>query len=452
MNHIANLSNFTLSRLTTVSYHYEPISEYISLLDKLYKSSEGAPQKEVICRKFKEVLNRYLGGREQNEEHLQNILDLCKKGGFAKLEFLELSRRLYQLATKYINIDSVLESIFEELQNKINGDVAVLCRDISDWEQFKSNSNCLLLNNATPVYPKQLRKKYVNIPLIIIAPAYWLNELLSFPNSESTFIIQPQGLPKPNISRDIFDCTGGANLWTSKNIAPFVDTMEVLIPSPINYKKEFFEESDNSILLTEMAKYQSIVFTKEVKDALGNIEYLDTNRKYLTVNKDGGVGTNSFDEDDELNEFSYIVREIDYSKLSDDDVNSQLRTYMEAWKKPLRDYPHPFELSNVLKTFGARNAKNYNIRNWMRKDTIRPSDDNDFTSLLKFAQISKEEFPTYISLAKTIRSNCISIGQKKSEISRELVAKELRCKLQQNDKLPSILHIGTIKASILALE
>ena len=141
----------------------------------------------------------------------------------------------------------------------------------------------------------------------------------------------------------------------------------------------------------------------------------------------------------------------DNPEMSDDDVNIELRRHMESWKVPLREYYQPYELPRILTSLGAKNAKDYNIKNWQKQDTIRPKDDDDFKALLKFADIPEVEFPAFFGLAKNIRSNCISIGHRKSEVSREIVAKELRKRLQHQDTLPSSFNVGKIKASILVV-
>ncbi|EMW7173310.1 hypothetical protein AAFM81_004179 [Vibrio fluvialis] len=450
MSQFSNFAAFTSSQYVTVNYSFEPISEFIELLNKLYQTYQGDLQKE-ICRSFKDVLNIYLGGREPDDDNLHNIFNMCRSSGYHNVVFMDTAKRLYELVKNHIDFPNVLKRIFEKLQGELDGNIAILCRDSSDWKTFELIADASLLNRMISVSPKQLRLGYIDCPLVIIAPSYWFKELLPFPSSAITYIIQPQGFASPYFKNDIFDGVEASSLWTSRKYFPSTDKMEIYIESPVGYKKETTQTENLSGLLTELSHQKPPIFTREIKSISGQIEHIEINRRYLTVNKDGGLIVQSFDEDDELGECSYIVSNIDYSDLSDDDVNRHLREHMESWKAPLRSYHQPYNLPRVLESFGAKHAKSYNIKNWMRKDTIRPSNDDDFIALLKFAQIPEEEFPTYFSLAKNIISNCISIGHRKSEISRELVANELRKRLNENQVLPPILNVGVIKVSILAL-
>lgn len=450
MSQFSSFAAFTSPKFVTVNYSFDPISEFIELLDKLYQIYEGDMQKE-ICRSFKDLLNRYLGGRKPDECDLHNILNMCKSADIQNVAFKATAKRLYQLAKNHIDFPYVLKEIFEKFQAKLDENIAILCRDISDWKTFESIASASLLNRTISVSPKQLRLGYVDCPVVVIAPSYWFKELLPFPSSEITYIIQPQGFAAPYFKNDIFDGIEGGSLWTSKKSLPSTDKMEIYIASPKGYKNEAMQTKNFSVLLAELNQQQPTIYTREIKNILGQIEYIEINRRYLTINKKGDLIVQSFDENDEFGEYSYIVSDIDYSELSDDDVNRQLRELMESWKVPLRSYYQPFDLPRVLTSLGATHAKSNNIKNWMKKDTIRPHDDDDFIALLKLAKIPEEEFQKYFSLAKNIISNCISTGHRKSEISRELVENELRKRLYNNQQLPPMLKVGVIKVSILIL-
>lgn len=450
MNQVANFATFTSPKLVSLNYSYEPITEYIELLNYLYQSSETDIQKNT-CGKYKNILNDYLGGREPQEGKLQSILEHKKHFGPDKGAFYIAAKRLYQLAKSHIDVKVVLQSCFNEILNSIDGNIVILCRKPEDQDFLSS-----LISNANKrrigfVFPRQLRNQYVTYSLVIIAPSYWFKELLSYPCSGTTLVVQPKSLRSSVVTHDIFDGVGGKSLWTSQKCNPKIQNRSLLLPSPLNYKREEKKEDSLSKLVNELNRLQPSIFTREIKSVTGQVALIEVNRKYLTVDQYGVVKLRPFLDNDELNDCKYIVHEIDHSEMSDDDVNMELRSQMESWKAPLREYYQPYELPRILTSLGAKHAKDYNIKNWKKKDTIRPKDDDDFKALLKFADIPEIEFPTFFNLAKSIRSNCISIGHKKSEVSREIIAKELRKRLQHQDTLPSSFSVGKIKASILAV-
>ncbi|RJE76479.1 hypothetical protein BGP78_12670 [Pseudoalteromonas sp. MSK9-3] len=450
MNQVANFATFTSSELVNLNYSYEPITEYIELLNYLYQSSETDIQKHT-CSKYKNILNDYLGGREPQEEELKSILEKRKHFGSDKGAFYVAAKRLYQLVKSYIEVKVVLQNCLNEILNSINGDIVILCKKPDDQDFLGSLICDANKSRVGFVFPRQLRNHYITCTLVIIAPSYWFKELLAYPCSASTLVVQPENLPPSVVKHDIFDGVGGESLWTSKKHNPSIQNRRLLLPSPPNYKREEKKENSLSDLVNELSRMQPSIFTREIKSVTGQVALIEVNRKYLTVDQYGVLKLRPFLEDDELDDCKYIVNEIDHSEMSDDDVNMELRRQMESWKVPLREYYQPYELPRLLTSLGAKHAKDYNINNWKKKDTIRPKDDDDFKALLKFADIPEVEFPAFFNLAKDILSNCISIGHKKSEVSREIIAKELRKRLQHQDTLPSSFNVGKIKASILVV-
>ncbi len=450
MNQVSNFSTFTTPEIVNLNYSYEPITEYIELLNYLYQSAETDIQKHT-CSKYKNILNDYLGGREPQEEELKSILEQKKHFGPDKGAFYVSAKRLYQLIKGCIEVKIVLQNCLNEILNSINGNIVILCRKLEDQYFLESIICDESKDRVGFVFPRQLRNHYITCTLVLIAPSYWFKELLSYPCSATTFVVQPDKFPPSVATHNIFDGVGGDTLWTSKKCNPHIQSRRLILPSPSNYKREEKKENGLSELVDELNRMQPSIFTREIKSVTGQVALIEVNRKYLTVDQYGVLKLRPFLDDDELDDFKYIVNEIDHSEMSDDDVNIELRRHMESWKVPLREYYQPYELPRILTSLGAKNAKDYNIKNWQKQDTIRPKDDDDFKALLKFADIPEVEFPAFFGLAKNIRSNCISIGHRKSEVSREIVAKELRKRLQHQDTLPSSFNVGKIKASILVV-
>ena len=450
MSQVTNFAPFEFPKLSVISYAYEPLIEYMALLDDLYKCYETDIQKNT-CRKFKEILNRYLGGRKPTEDQLKSIYSNRKYFGTADSDFLVYSKRLYQLAKSYIDIDVVVVDCLLNILSRTNGKVAILTKEADFKTTFETQIDDALLARIEYISVRELKQNYLNFPILIFAPGYWLHEDLTYSCSEITYLIQPMNLPNPKLENSIFDGEGGMSLWTSPKVLPKVDNYNLNFPSPKDYKRKELKKEFSLSLLTELENNKPSLFSMEVIDASGNVEYIETHRKYITIDNKGELALLAFDDDSELHKYSYIVSDIDYSELSDDEVNQELRIQMDLWKKPLNSYSKQYELSDRLTALGAKNAKLINIKNWMKKDTIRPKSDDDFIALLRFAEIPEADFSTFFSLARNIRSNCISIGHKKSEISRELVAKELRKYIIQKDELPSRMSVGAIKISILAL-
>lgn len=450
MNQIANFAAFTSSEVIRLNYSYDPITEYIELLNFLYQNSETDIQKQT-CSKYKNILNGYLGGREPQEEELQSILEQRKHFGPDTGGFYIAAKRLYRLIKNCIEVRVVLQNCLNEIFNIVNGNIVLLCRKPEDQYFLDSLIDDDNKRRVGFVFPRQLRNNYITCTLVIIAPTYWYKELLAYPCSATTLVVQPENLPSSVLTQDIFDGVGGESLWTSKKCNPNIQSRRLSLPLPPNYKREELKEDNLSELVNELNRMHPSVFTREIKSVTGQIAFIEVNRKYLIVDQSGVLKLRPFLDNDELDDCKYIINEIDHSEMSDDDVNIELRRQMESWKVPLREYYQPYELPRILTSLGAKHAKDYNINNWKKKDTIRPKDDDDFKALLKFADIPEVEFSTFFNLAKSIRSNCISIGHRKSEVSREIVAKELRKRLQNQGTLPSSFNVGKIKASILVV-
>ncbi|AFV85991.1 hypothetical protein [Alteromonas mediterranea] len=450
MSQVANFATFTSPELVNLNYSYEPITEYIELLNYLYQSAETDIQKHT-CSKYKNILNDYLGGREPQEEELKSILEQKKHFGPDKGSFYVAAKRLYKLIKSCIEVKIVLQNCLNEILNSINGNIVILCRKLEDQNFLESIICDDSKERVGYVFPRQLRNHYITCTLVIIAPSYWFKELLAYPCSHTTLVVQPENLPSSVVTNDVFDGVGGERLWTSKKNNPNVQNRRLLLPPPPNYEREETKQNSLSELVIELRRMQPTIFTREIKSLTGQVALIEVNRKYLVVDEYGVLKLRPFLDDDELDGCKYIVNEIDHSEMSDDDVNLELRKQMESWKSSLREYNRPFELPRILTSLGAKHAKDYNIKNWKKKDTIRPKDDDDFRALLKFADIPEVEYPFFFNLAKNIRSNCISMGHRKSEVSREIIAKELRKCLQQQDTLPSSFNVGKIKASILAV-
>lgn len=463
MAYISEFSLFNDCSLEIINFKYPPLVEYLNRMEELRYNCIDDDLKLSVYTKLKDGLNRILSGRPLQHSFCDELLDYFKQCGNhgLKRDFFDSGpKRLFRLLKNHIKLDKLLADVITEVLAQIPNDILyIYCSDENYWQFIISNLSDQQRVKVRPVNRKTVRHKYINGSLLIIGPAFWYSDFLSFPSAEFIFIAQPSGFHNPNIlQRDILNGPNTVNLWAGNKSNISISKTDIDIKASDEYELESQEspEHDNEYLprlgksfVADITGVQSSINNTEVTDKYGRLNYVQLNRNYLTVTANGNIENLAFDEDEKFIEIKYIVTEIDHSQMTHADVDNELKVQMERWKKPLRDYMRPYELPNELKALGALKANSQNIRNWSRQDSIAPMYYEDFIAVLTFANIDRKEFDYFFRLAKLIRSKSISVGHKKSDISKEIVKKEIFNKLKAGEDLPDILKIGNIKAHIL---
>jgi hypothetical protein len=458
MKVISEFSNFASSNIKIVNYTYPPLAEFLSLLNELKISSFNDELKTSVYTKFKEITNRFLSGRALDkdfEEQLIGYFKQCNKAGLPRDFFEAQPKRLFKLVKDFLEIEVVLKVCIEEVLLKSSHDyVFVFCSDDDDWDLIASVFSSENTEKVRRINRQTIRHKYINHSLLLFGPAYWFSEFLSFPCAEQIFIVQPNGFSTNNIiKRDIFSGPNNTNnLWTSNKANISISSLQVNIQPTKIYEKDEPKEIDEisqTSIYSDIISVRSSIDSKEIVDKYGFIKYVQLHKNYLTISLDGRIENSVFLGEETFDDIGYIVSDIDYEDMTHEDVDNELKSQMERWKKPLREYGLNQGLVEELETLGSIKANIQNIRNWSKKNSIAPLYNQDFKAALSFSGIGKEEFPYFFKLAKIIRSKSISLGHKKSDISKEIVKKEILNRLSDNLSLPSLLIIGNIKAHII---
>ncbi len=449
------LCEFTTPTIKFVNIRYAPLDEYIRVLDLLRADCEQDDLRHSVFKKFKQILSRILSGLPLKNEELEDTLRFCKQTRLNH-QFLANPRTLYQLV-KFIEIKKIIsKSITTIFESEIK-EVAIFCKDIEQWEFIRALVDEHERDFIYPVYRTNIRRNFINGPLLIIAPSYWISDFLKYPSAETVYVIQPYSIGIPELKMDLFNCNGVVDIGLVNTSAISTSIKELNIEACDEYKKRGIitpiEEPFSIPRMEEMLGTLSLITCKEVIGQDNNVSYIQTNKTYITISYDGVVENKIFDENDNFNGTSYIVKNIDYSKMSHEDVSQEYRNQMDKWKKPLRDYYRPYELPHLLKDLGAKKANENNIKYWTKGNSIAPKAREDFLAVLNFANINnKEEIETFLKLAKNMRSNSISLGHKKADVAKEIIKKTIMSILSNGEPIESVLSVGNLKAEIFKLK
>jgi hypothetical protein len=458
MSEISEFSDFSSCSIEIVNYNFPPLDEFLLLLNELKISSFNDELKTTVYTKFKEITNRLLSGRALDDDVVERTLGYFKKCNQAGLpiDFFQSSpKRLLKIVKDYFEIKVILQAAIEAVIKKSPHDyIFVFCSDDKDWDVITSALSSENAEKVRRINRHTIRHKYINHSLLIFGPAYWFSEFLSFPCAEQIFIVQPNGFSTHKvIKRDIFSGPNNANnLWTANKTNISITNMQIDVHPLKGYEKDRPKEIDaitQTTLYSDIISVRSSIDSCEVIDKDGFIKYVQLNKNYLTISLDGRLGSSVFSGEETFEDIGYIVSDIDYEDMTHEDVDNELKSQMERWKTPLREYGLNQGLVNQLGTLGSIKANIQNVRNWSKKNSIAPMYSQDFIAVLSFSGIGKEEFSYFFKLAKIIRSKSISLGHKKSDISKEIVKKEISSRLSNNFSLPSLLTIGNIKAHII---
>jgi len=451
---ISPFCNFTTPTIKFINIKYSPLDEYIHVLDKLRSDCNSDDLRRSVFKKFKQLLNSLLSGLLITDEILDDTLNFCKKTKLNK-QFLANPKILYQLIP-FIEIKKIIrESITRVFESEIE-EVAVFCKDVKQWEFICSLVDVHERDFIYPVYRTTIRKNYINGPLVIIAPSYWISDFLKYPSAETVYVIQPQSVGALELKMDLFKSNAEIDIGLVKPVTIPTSINELIIEASESYKKRInivpIENPFSFNRMEEMLGALSHITCKEIIEEDGSVSYIQVNKTYITVNSNGFVENKAFGENDNLLGTSYIVQNIDYSRMSHEDVNQEYRKQMDKWKKPLRDYYRPYNLPKLLKELGAKKASEINIKNWSKPASIAPKGRFDFLAVLTFANItSEEEIETYFKLASNMRSNSISFGHKKADVAKEIIKKSIISKLSNGEPIENELSIGNLNANILML-
>lgn len=453
--HESHWSHFSNSHITYISLNYAPLNEYINVLDKLRSDCNQDELRLSVFKRFKSILSRLLSGLPIDRKLLTDTLEYCKQTRL-KMDFLSNAKTLYQLVS-FIDVKAVICSSLTRAYELETKEIAIFCKDIEHWNFISSLMNEEIRDFIYPVYKKTIRKNYINGPLFIIAPSYWIKDFLAYPSSETTYVLQPFTVGNSNFEEKLFKLNGKLDIGINSNNKVSTSIEHLVVEGNVKYIDwKSSQPPEETILLQDFEEIMGVhshITCKEVEGVDGTLNYIQTNKSYITINTEGAIENRSFEENDSLCNISYIVQDIDYSKMSHEDVNQEYRNQMEKWKKPLREYYRPYELPRLLENLGARKATEQNVKNWGKSLTIAPIGREDYLAVLTFAGIdTEEEIDVFYKLARNMRSNSISLGHKKSDVAKEIIRKAINDLLVNKLPITNEISVGNLKAQILSLK
>lgn len=453
--HESQWSHFSNSHITYINLNYAPLNEYINVLDKLRSDCNQDELRLSVLKRFKSILSRLLSGLPIDRKLLTDTLEYCKQTRL-KMDFLSNAKTLYQLVS-FIDVKAVICRSLTRAYELETKEIAIFCKDIEHWNFISSLMNEEIRDFIYPVYKKTIRKNYINGPLFIIAPSYWIKDFLAYPSSETTYVLQPFTVGNSNFEEKLFKLNGKLDIGINSNNKISTSIEHLVVEGNVKYIDwKSSQPPEETILLQDIEEIMGVhshITCKEVEGVDGTLNYIQTNKSYITINTDGAIENRSFEENDSLCNISYIVQDIDYSKMSHEDVNQEYRNQMEKWKKPLREYYRPYELPRLLENLGARKATEQNVKNWSKSLTIAPIGREDYLAVLTFAGIdTEEEIDVFYKLARNMRSNSISLGHKKSDVAKEIIRKAINDLLVNKLPITNEISVGNLKAQILSLK
>lgn len=448
-------SDFSNSHITYINLNYDPLNEYINVLDKLRADCNQDELRLSVFKRFKSILNRLLSGVPIDGKLLTDTLEYCKKTRL-KMDFLSNAKILYQLVS-FIDVKEVVCRSLTRAYELETKEIAILCKNIEHWNFIYSLMNKETRKSFYPVYRKTIRENYINGPLFIIAPSYWIKDFLAYPSSETTYVLQPFTVGNSNFEEKLFKLNGKLDIGININNKISTSIEPLVIEGNVKYIHwKSTQPTEKTISLQDAEKMMGVhshITCKEIEGKDGTLNYIQTNKNYIIINKEGVIENRSFEENDSLYNILYIVQDIDYSKMSHEDVNQEYRKQMEKWKKPLREYYRPYELPSLLKNLGAQKATEQNVKNWSKSSTIAPIGREDYLAVLTFAGIdTEEEIDVFYKLARNMRSNSISLGHKKSDVAKEIIRKAINDLLVNKLPITNEISVGNLKAQILSLK
>ncbi|WP_180057407.1 MULTISPECIES: hypothetical protein [unclassified Acinetobacter] len=448
------------SNVFYMPYEYKPFSLLVNSIYEIKKNAGIEYQVNSILAKCMFLVNKFISAREVNGSDIDNIREIIRRG-LSRSDLKENAKIIYK-CFKYIDQSYIIGNSLENLILSQYFSKYGLLIDESQWKYiYLILKDRDLIDFIQPIFKKELREKYFDIPIISFLPVAWVSELIILPPTENLFFIYPDFISNQMYSRVFFKAPDNSSIEIQGNKIKFIENESFKIQACVEFNEKFSNsenieiEENNSVknVFEDIDLFENERFFSffEVKNSSGDICFIECSKEYLTITLDGVIRLSTFENQDQLYNTKYIIKDIDTSSLTSENLKRAKNSIMEKWKKPLRNYPNLEALELKLTSLGAIKATIPNIKNWYSPDNIAPRSFEDYKAVLLFAGISdKEEIERFFELAKKLRGDSISEGHEKKVIGQEIVIDFLN-KIKASENLKSSYEVEGINFSIIKL-
>lgn len=448
--------NFENSTIVSIPYKHDPIIFFMNSVKRLQAMSSGEEQISFVLNQCFQLLNKFISARKIIEDDITKTRKACETLKYYRSEIRNAAKDIFG-SIRFIDINNIIIETLENIILNNNSEMYGLLVESSDqWDfMFEIIQKNGLHEFVKPVFTKTAREQYFDIPIITFLPANWISGLVTLPPSEKFILIHPENTFINGFNASIFKAPNDQSLEvTTDNLKLKRSELISVKPSQDFYSKFSASFCDEMIINSDISLLNSCeqpLFIMEVFDSKRKLRYIECNKEYLVIDKDGKIKYSSFENSDQIQNIKYIVDRIDTSCLTSEDLKRKQNLIMEKWKKPLRDHPHIDGLIKELEMLGAKKASIVNIKNWYNPNNIAPGNFEDYKSVLSFAGVrDKQEVEKFFELARRRRGDSISEGHEKKIIGLEIVREFLES-LKCDTSLKSEYQIQGIKFSLIAL-
>ncbi|HAV3553977.1 TPA: hypothetical protein JIE30_001544 [Acinetobacter baumannii] len=447
--------DFDQVKFNFVPYHYEPLSLFFNEINKIINLTHEEYEISSILKRIKKVINYYIIGKEILEQEIEEIRSLCRKY-LCRSDLIESAKIIYKVIL-YIKPKIIIAECLENLVLLNSFDkYGLLVENEKQWKYIvKLLENNDLLGFLQPVFKNQIREKYFDIPLITFFPISWIYEIIVQPITENLFFIQPDFSFKQRESKINFKAPDNSSIEVACEEFEFIYGSLINIEACGDFNSKFILKKDFTEKLIFSEDFYNCsdrpLYYIEFNDKFGVTHNLEYNKQYITILNDNNVEILVFDNEEQVRCVKYIIKDIDTSNLTSENLKQAKNIIMEKWKKPLREYSNLDRLVTELKKLGSIKATLQNVKNWYSQDTIAPRCIEDYKAVLLFAGISdKKEVDRFLEMARKIRGDSISDGHERKVVGQELILDYLN-KINTFENLEGYFNIEGITFSIIAL-
>jgi hypothetical protein len=448
--------NFEKSTIVSIPYKHDPIIFFIDSVKRLQAMSSGEEQISFVLNQCFQLLNKFISARKIIEDDITKTRKACETLKYYRSEIRNAAKDIFG-SIRFIDINNIIIETLENIIINNNNEMYGLLVESNDqWEfMFEMIRKNGLHEFLKPVFTKTAREQYFDIPIITFLPANWISGLVTLPPSEKFILIHPENIFINGFNTFIFKAPNDQSLEiTTDNLN--LKRSEVISVKPsqefyLKFSASFCDEMIIDSATSSLISCEQPLSMIEVVDSKREFKFIECNKEYLVIDKDGKIKYSSFENSDQIQTIKYIVDRIDTSCLTSEDLKRKQNIIMEKWKKPLRDYPHIDGLIKELEMLGAKRASIVNIKNWYNPNNIAPGNFEDYKSVLSFAGVrDKQEVDKFFELARKRRGDSISEGHDKKIIGQEIVRDFLES-FKSDVVLKSEYQIQGIKFSLIAL-
>lgn len=378
---------FYNTKMIICNYSHELLDEIFCCFRDMQLS-----QYDEFFSKFRRMIFKYITVQDFSLDR-DDLRRLCMARG------TEIYKRMFNLL-KNLEHDFFLDQVLDNYE--VNGKtLLVISEEHGDYLKTK-------IKDMEYITIKEIKNYYYNGMIYSFLPMNIFKHIYYMPSWEKGKVIQYKKMA--NSSYELFNCEID---FESKSYN--IDIPLVNKNNEISMVDDIFESK-----LSDNLK-ECILIDDKFNVIRGRVL---ENQKYL---------------------YKFYIDNIDYENFTAGDLKKLRYLKMKKWKDSLRREKNIYRLCNFLSHYGAVNAKDYNVKNWMKDGTIAPDDERDFRAILKYSGIHDEkEIKDYFNIAKELRSESISQGYINKDIVYELLVEYIN---ENKHNLSDLVSSETIDLS-----